>query len=122
MLTWLSPYLCATRFQAEYRSFLAERRPGVVRWLGGLKWPSKLHCVDVNLIIYPEVINFSATRLRTGCSCSAIQTVPIPPWPIFCSNLNHQHIAKVLDAGTVADGTPYFVMELVQGDPITDLL
>jgi serine/threonine protein kinase len=33
--------------------------------------------------------------------------------------MDHQHIAKVLDAGTADDGTPYFVMELVQGDPIT---
>jgi serine/threonine protein kinase len=32
----------------------------------------------------------------------------------------HPHIAKVLDAGTTENGRPYFVMELVQGVPITD--
>ena len=34
--------------------------------------------------------------------------------------MDHQHIAKVLDAGTTATGSPYFVMELVQGIPITE--
>ncbi len=35
------------------------------------------------------------------------------------SMMDHPNIAKVLDAGTADGGTPYFVMELVQGDPIT---
>jgi|GEM_PF-6477508 len=34
--------------------------------------------------------------------------------------MDHPHIARVLDAGTTADGRPYFVMELVKGTPITD--
>ena len=33
--------------------------------------------------------------------------------------MNHQNIAKVLDAGTTDGGDPYFVMELVKGIPIT---
>jgi serine/threonine protein kinase/formylglycine-generating enzyme required for sulfatase activity len=33
--------------------------------------------------------------------------------------LNHAHIAKVLDAGATDDGRPYFVMEYVDGLPIT---
>ncbi|MCA8975324.1 MAG: serine/threonine protein kinase, partial [Planctomycetes bacterium] len=33
--------------------------------------------------------------------------------------MSHPNIAKVLDAGTTVDGRPYFVMELVQGDPIS---
>src|SRR5262245_41203820 len=33
--------------------------------------------------------------------------------------MDHPHIAKVHDAGATADGRPYFVMELVQGIPIT---
>jgi serine/threonine protein kinase len=33
--------------------------------------------------------------------------------------MDHQNIAKVLDAGTTASGRPYFVMELVHGVPIT---
>jgi serine/threonine protein kinase len=33
--------------------------------------------------------------------------------------MDHPHIARVLDAGTAASGCPYFVMELVQGTPIT---
>jgi serine/threonine protein kinase/tetratricopeptide (TPR) repeat protein len=33
--------------------------------------------------------------------------------------MDHPHIAKVFDAGTTTDGRPYFVMELVQGQPLT---
>ena len=33
--------------------------------------------------------------------------------------MDHAHIARVLDAGATADGRPYFVMELVAGEPIT---
>ncbi|MEO8160142.1 MAG: tetratricopeptide repeat protein [Arenimonas sp.] len=32
--------------------------------------------------------------------------------------MDHPHIARVLDAGATASGRPYFVMELVQGEPI----
>ncbi|EMB17819.1 serine/threonine-protein kinase [Rhodopirellula europaea] len=34
--------------------------------------------------------------------------------------MDHQSIARVLDAGTTQTGNPYFVMELVDGKPITD--
>jgi tetratricopeptide (TPR) repeat protein/tRNA A-37 threonylcarbamoyl transferase component Bud32 len=35
------------------------------------------------------------------------------------SLMDHPNIAKVLDAGTTESGRPYFVMELVKGEPIT---
>jgi WD40 repeat protein/serine/threonine protein kinase len=34
--------------------------------------------------------------------------------------MDHQNIAKVLDAGTTESGRPYFVMELVHGVPLTN--
>ena len=34
--------------------------------------------------------------------------------------MNHDNIAKILDAGTTDDGAPFFVMELVQGVPIAE--
>jgi serine/threonine protein kinase/tetratricopeptide (TPR) repeat protein len=34
--------------------------------------------------------------------------------------MDHQNIAKVLDAGTTDGGNPYFVMELIKGIPITE--
>ena len=36
------------------------------------------------------------------------------------SMMDHPHIAKVLDVGSSEDGSPYFVMELVEGEPITE--
>ncbi len=33
--------------------------------------------------------------------------------------MDHPHIARVLDAGATRTGRPYFVMDLVKGDPIT---
>lgn len=33
--------------------------------------------------------------------------------------MDHPHIARVLDAGATAQGRPYFVMDLVRGEPIT---
>ena len=36
------------------------------------------------------------------------------------ARMNHPYIAQVLDAGSAEDGRPYFVMELVEGEPITD--
>lgn len=35
------------------------------------------------------------------------------------ARMNHPNIARVLDAGELVDGRPYFVMELVEGEPIT---
>ncbi len=35
------------------------------------------------------------------------------------SSLTHPHIARLLDGGALADGRPYLVMELVDGQPIT---
>src|SRR5262249_32002226 len=34
--------------------------------------------------------------------------------------MDHPHIARVLDAGTTEGGRPYFVMELVEGFPLTE--
>lgn len=35
--------------------------------------------------------------------------------------LQHPNVAQVFDAGTTPEGRPYFVMELIDGQPITDL-
>jgi serine/threonine-protein kinase len=36
------------------------------------------------------------------------------------ASLDHPHVARLFDGGATADGLPYFVMELVTGEPITD--
>jgi eukaryotic-like serine/threonine-protein kinase len=36
------------------------------------------------------------------------------------ANLQHPNIARLFDGGTTEDGIPYFVMELVEGQPITE--
>ena len=34
--------------------------------------------------------------------------------------MDHANIARIFDAGTTEDGSPYFVMELVNGSPLTE--
>ena len=36
------------------------------------------------------------------------------------ASLDHPNIARILDGGTAADGSPYYVMELINGLPITE--
>ncbi len=36
------------------------------------------------------------------------------------ANLSHPYVARFLDAGTSDDGLPFFVMEYVEGEPITE--
>jgi tetratricopeptide (TPR) repeat protein len=36
------------------------------------------------------------------------------------ASLDHPNIAKLLDGGATPDGLPYFVMEYIEGEPITD--
>jgi eukaryotic-like serine/threonine-protein kinase len=36
------------------------------------------------------------------------------------ASLDHPHVARLYDGGTTPDGLPYFVMEYVEGEPITD--
>ncbi|MGH9841169.1 MAG: serine/threonine-protein kinase, partial [Blastocatellia bacterium] len=36
------------------------------------------------------------------------------------ASLDHPHIARLLDSGATPNGRPYFVMEFVAGEPITD--
>ena len=36
------------------------------------------------------------------------------------AGLEHPHIARLLEGGTTAEGLPYFVMEYVRGEPITE--
>lgn len=36
------------------------------------------------------------------------------------ASLDHPNIARLIDAGQTSDGNPYFVMEFVEGEPITE--
>ena len=36
------------------------------------------------------------------------------------ASLNHPNIARLLDGGTTEDGVPYFAMELIDGQPLTE--
>ena len=38
------------------------------------------------------------------------------------ANLEHPNITRLLDAGTTSDGLPYFVMDFIEGTPITDFV
>ena len=36
------------------------------------------------------------------------------------ARMDHPNVARALDAGTTQDGRPYFVMEYIDGEPVTD--
>jgi eukaryotic-like serine/threonine-protein kinase len=38
------------------------------------------------------------------------------------ANLEHPNITRLLDAGTTADGLPYFVMDFIEGTPVTQFV
>src|SRR5258707_8128543 len=38
------------------------------------------------------------------------------------TRIDQHHFVKTYDYGTLSDGTPYFVMELVEGRPLSELL
>jgi len=40
----------------------------------------------------------------------------------FLARLDHSNIARLLDGGTTDDGLPYFVMEHIEGEPITEFV
>ncbi len=50
-------------------------------------WRSASNLATTCAVSIPALMIFSATRRRTGLSCSARKTVPIPPSPICWSSL-----------------------------------
>lgn len=55
--------------------------------------------------------------LKTGLVSAAMQSRLKLERQILAS-LNHPHIAKLFDGGTTTNGTPYIVMEYIDGQPI----
>ena len=75
------------------------------------------------LSIWPPA-PMAASKKKSRIKCCAR---PHPPAVLqrlqrerqILAQLNHPHIAAILDAGETPDGDPYFVMEYVDGVPIT---
>ncbi len=58
-------------------------------------------------------------RIRRGLDTKAVLRRFLHERQVL-ARLEHPNIARLLDAGVTADGLPYFVMEYVEGEPITD--
>ena len=50
-------------------------------------WRSASNRATTCAVSMPGLMTFSATLRRTGFSCSAMKTAPMPPSPIFWSSL-----------------------------------
>ncbi len=74
--------------------FMAEQREPVVRKVA-------LKVIKLGMDTRQVIARFSAERQALAL-------------------MDHPNIARVLDAGATETGRPYFVMELVRGDPMTD--
>ncbi|MFC4819174.1 tetratricopeptide repeat protein [Dokdonella ginsengisoli] len=57
--------------------------------------------------------------IRRGLDSNAILARFVGERSIL-ARLQHPHIARLIDGGIAGDGRPYFAMELVEGEPITD--
>lgn len=57
-------------------------------------------------------------RLKRGMDTDAVLRRFLQERRILAA-LDHPHIARLVDGGATADGVPYFVMEYVEGRPIT---
>lgn len=60
-----------------------------------------------------------AIKLLSGVATSAIAVARFRRERQILANLAHRNIATLLDGGVTDDGQPYFVMEYVEGEPIT---
>jgi len=61
-----------------------------------------------------------AVKIVRPGSGSGISAVRFRNERQILANLDHPNIAKILDGGTTPDGLPYFVMEFIDGLPITE--
>jgi serine/threonine protein kinase len=87
----------------EIREVLGWGGMGVVyrAWQQGLNRPVALKIIKPGMDSQPVIARFEVERQALAL-------------------MDHTNIAQVLDAGTTDAGHPYFVMELVQGVPITE--
>ncbi len=63
--------------------------------------------------------NFAVKLIKRGMDTDAVLRRFIQERQIL-SRLEHPNIARLLDGGTTNDGLPYFVMEYVEGLPVTN--
>lgn len=83
------------------RSRLAEGAMGVVYIAEGREGPVALKLIRPGLGSAEMLARFQLERQALA-------------------RMDHPNIARVLDGGSAADGRPYFVMELVEGPPLTN--
>ena len=62
--------------------------------------------------------NVALKLLRRGIDSEGIRRRFLQERQVL-ARLDHPNIARLLDGGEASDGRPYFVMELVEGEPIT---
>jgi len=66
---------------------------------------------------YQQQVALKIVRSELGAESTAIR---FRNERQILASLDHPNIAKILDGATTPDGLPYFVMELIDGQPITD--
>jgi len=67
----------------------------------------------------PVVREVALKLIRTGMDSGSVVSRFEAERQVLAA-LDHPNIAKVFEAGTTQSGRPYFVMELIEGSPITD--
>ncbi|HEX7050115.1 MAG TPA: serine/threonine-protein kinase, partial [Longimicrobiales bacterium] len=104
----------ARRHEADATSFVGRRvGPYTIRWLLGRGGMGSVYFAE-----RPDVGLRCALKLVRG-GLAAPETVERFLFERrVLARLDHPNIARLLDAGIDEDGTPWFAMELVEGEPI----
>ncbi len=66
-----------------------------------------------------DLDNRAAIKVLRDASLSPVRRARFRREQRVLANLSHSSITRLYDAGVLPDGTPYFVMEYVEGVPIT---
>ena len=97
---------------------------GLGAWIGGYQLIDRLGSGGCGVVylakqVQPEARKVALKIIRLGMDTRSVMA-RFAMERESLAMMDHPHIARVLDAGSTTSGKPFFVMELVDGEKITD--
>jgi serine/threonine protein kinase len=117
----LPPLDAAGRADAAARATFAEALPATE--VGPYRAFAELGAGGMGVVHVAEATGGVRRRVALkrvrGAFPSAAQQAQFAVEVEALANLEHEHIVRLYDAGTTADGAPWLAMELIDGEPLT---